>query len=193
MISLRKTVTIASSHGKSELSRISYLDGWRGLAISFVLIAHFLPKTGIDFGRMGVDIFFVLSGLLMSKILFIKRVPLAIFYKRRISRIFPVFFVYISIISLSSYMMELSNEHENYFYSLFFLRTYLPETPAIWNTGVPIGHLWSLSVEEHCYVILSAITLFGLFKGKEFLVLLNLGVLAIVLHYAYIKYPEIAS
>jgi len=152
MISLRKIVNIASSHGKSELDRISYLDGWRGLAISFVLIAHFLPKTGIDLGRMGVDIFFVLSGLLMSKILFVKRVPLTTFYKRRISRIFPVFLIYLSIISLSSYIMELSSEHENYFYSLFFLRHYLPATPTMWNTGIPIGHLWSVSVQD-CVLI----------------------------------------
>ena len=65
----------ASDHGRSELKRIAYLDGWRGLAIGLVLIDHFSPVCGIALGRMGVDVFFVLSGMFMANILFVKRVP----------------------------------------------------------------------------------------------------------------------
>ncbi len=129
----------------------------------------------------------------MSKILFVKRVPLSIFYKRRISRIFPVFLIFLSIISLSSYIVKLSNEHENFLYLLFFVRSYFPVSPDLWHTGIPVGHLWSLNVEEHCYIILSIITLFCFFKGKEFSILLSLGVGAIILHCVYIKFPDIAS
>ena len=62
-----------------------YLDGWRGLAIIFLLIGHFYPVPGINFGHFGVNLFFVLSGLLMSRLLFVKSVPIPLFYKRRIS------------------------------------------------------------------------------------------------------------
>lgn len=192
MLSLSKIIKNASSHGKTELNRIEYLDGWRGMAISSVLIAHFLSIEAIDFGRLGVDIFFVLSGLLMSKILFVKRVPLKIFYKRRISRVFPLFLVFLSGLYLYAYLFRLP-EYENYFYSLFFIRSYFPVSPNIFNTGIPVGHIWSLNVEEHCYVLLSVIAAFKIFKGKEYMPLLILGVSAIFLHYLYVQYPDIAT
>jgi peptidoglycan/LPS O-acetylase OafA/YrhL len=190
---IQKILIDASSHGKSELNRIGYLDGWRGIAITCVLISHFLPIKGLDLGRMGVDIFFVLSGMLMANILFVKRVDLITFYKRRISRIFPVFFIFLSVICLASYMLNLSDEHQNYFYLLSFLRSYFPESPDIWNTGIPIGHLWSLNVEEHYYIFLSFVTLITIFKGKEFIPLILLGVGTIILHYIYLKYPDSSS
>ncbi len=192
MLSLKKLTKNSSSHGRTELKRIGYLDGWRGLAILIVLIEHFLTIPGIHLGRFGVDIFFVLSGLLMSKILFVKRVPLPTFYKRRLSRVFPVFFIYLTTLCTASYLFELSSEHENYFYSLFFLRSYFPTAPATGFSGIPIGNLWSLNVEEHCYIILSIITLFSVFKGKEFIPLIGLGIGAILIRCTYILYPDFA-
>lgn len=185
----------SAQHGQSELSRIDYLDGWRGLAISFVLFAHFIPNSfySANYGRLGVDIFFVLSGMFMSKILFEKRVPLATFYKRRFSRILPVFVIFISVFYFASYVFSLSNEHENFFYTLFFLRTYFPSDPSIIHSGIPIGHLWSLNVEEHCYILLSIITLFKIFKGREYLPLLIIGFTTVSLKYIYEIYPETAS
>jgi len=179
-------------HGKSELSRIDYLDGWRGIAIAFVLIAHFFRVKEIDIGRMGVDIFFVLSGMLMSKILFVKKVPLKIFYKRRISRILPVFFIYLTVISLCSLAFGLSGEHWNYIYNLFFLRAYYPENPDLWHTGLPVGHLWSLNIEEHSYIVLSIIAFFSTFFKRAYFVILVLGVGSIIVRYLYIKFPEVA-
>jgi len=182
----------ASQHGSTELNRINYLDGWRGLAISGVLISHFLPISGLNLGRMGVDIFFVLSGMLMSNILFVKRVPLATFYKKRISRIIPVFFTFLTLICSLSYIFNLSKEHENYIYLLTFMRSYFPESPHIWHTGLPIGHLWSLNVEEHSYIFLSLISLITFIKGKEFIPLLGIGIGIIILHYFYATHPEVA-
>jgi peptidoglycan/LPS O-acetylase OafA/YrhL len=186
-----KMLSHALGHGKSDLTRVSYLDGWRGLAISCVLIQHFFIVNSVDFGRFGVDIFFVLSGMLMSNILFIKKVALMDFYKKRISRIFPVFFVFVTVVYGASYVFQLSHEHENYLYTLFFLRSYFPESPNLWYTGLPIGHLWSLNVEEHCYILLSIITLFGFLRGREYLVLILLGLLVILLHALYYKYPHL--
>lgn len=192
-MSLRTIVKNASEHGKSELNRIEYLDGWRGMAISLVLISHFFHVNSVDLGRMGVDVFFVLSGMLMAKILFVKKVPLSIFYKRRISRILPVFFIFLSTISLLSLFFGLSHEHNNFIYNLAFIRSYYPVTPDLWHTGIPIGHLWSLNVEEHCYVILSLITLISLFNKRAHFLILFLGCCSIILQYLYIKFPSIAS
>lgn len=177
---------------KGNIQRISYLDGWRGLAIALVLVSHFLPPTGADLGRLGVDIFFVLSGMLMSNILFIKHTPLGIFYKRRISRIFPVFILYIGCIYISAYYFSLSDEYKNVFYTLFFLRTYLPPMPDIWHAELAIGHLWSLHVEEHCYIFLSLITLISFLKNKEPIFLIMMGCGAIALHGFYILHPDLA-
>jgi len=185
---------IASStkHGNSELNRIEYLDGWRGLAILFVLLSHFFGLNFISFGRLGVDIFFVLSGFLMSNILFIKRTPLKIFYQRRLSRIFPVLLIYVSLVCFISFIFNLSNEHENYFYIITFLRTYVSGANDLWHTGLPIGHTWSLNVEEHCYILLSLITLIYFLKNKEYIVLIGLGCLSILLHYFYVHNPSLA-
>lgn len=194
MFSISNLLGESIGHGKTELNRVDYLDGWRGLAILFVLISHFIPLiSGINLGRLGVDIFFVLSGLLMSNILFVRRVPLNIFYKRRISRIFPVFFIFVSTMYLSSYIFVLSNEHENYLYTLFFLRSYLPETPDILHTGVAIAHLWSLNVEEHCYMVLSVVATISFWRKKEFIPLLFLGCMAIAMKFIYMFTPQLTS
>lgn len=193
MLSIGKIVKNSSEHGKTELERVDYLDGWRGLAIALVLTSHFFPVEWINLGRMGVDVFFVLSGMLMSNILYVKRVPLNIFYKRRISRIFPVFIVFVSLVYAASFLFSLSGEHGNYLYTITFLRTYFPEDSHIWEAGIPIGHLWSLNVEEHCYILLGIITLFAFLKRMEFVPLIFLGVASIVLYYVFTKYPSLAT
>jgi peptidoglycan/LPS O-acetylase OafA/YrhL len=192
MTTLTQVANQAATHGQSELKHLDYLDGWRGLAIFFVLISHFYPLPYYNLGRFGVDIFFVLSGLLMSHILFVKRVPLSTFYKRRISRVFPVFFIFISLAYLASYLFNLSAETPNYFYSLFFLRSYLPVMPDLWNTGLPIGHVWSLNVEEHCYIVLSFLTLMPLLKGREAMALFILGFASIFLNFLAWLHPEVS-
>lgn len=190
---IRRVLLSASQHGKTELNRIDYLDGWRGVAIISVLVSHFLPVHSMNLGRMGVDIFFVLSGMLMSNILFTKRVDIKTFYKRRISRVFPVFLLFVTFICGISYVFNLSEEHHNYFYIIAFLRSYFPEYPDIWHTGLPVGHIWSLNVEEHSYIILSIISLLTFIRGREYILLLALGGGIIVLHYFYLKHPEYTS
>lgn len=128
----------------------------------------------------------------MANILFVKKVNLSTFYKRRISRILPVFLVFLSCISIVSWLFSLSNEHSNYLFNLFFIRAYWPIEPDLWNTGIPIGHLWSLNVEEHSYILLSLITVIPLFKKWPALVILFLGFSSILLQYVYIKNPDIA-
>lgn len=173
--------------------RIDYLDGWRGLAILLVLQSHFLPWPGIDSGQIGVDIFFCLSGLLMSDLLFVRRVSLATFYKRRISRILPAFVVFVALVYGSAAWFSNGRSWLEITSTLLFLRSYLPEHPDIWSTGLPIGHLWSLNVEEHCYVFLSLLTLLTWLRGREAWVLAAVSVVCMGLYYVYETSPAFAG
>ncbi|MBC7404199.1 MAG: acyltransferase [Cytophaga sp.] len=142
---------------KPDDQHFDYLDGWRGLAIVFLLIGHFFPIPGINFGRVGVDFFFVLSGLLMSRLLFIKKVPIKTFYQRRIARIFPAHFAY--LILILCYFL-LAGKEINWSETLMaglFINNYFPG--EIGHAVMPFGHIWSLSVEEHTYIGLSLIAI----------------------------------
>ncbi len=136
---------------------MDYLDGWRGLAIVFLLIGHFYPIPGINFGSLGVNLFFVLSGLLMSRLLFVKSVPIPLFYRRRISRIFPAFFVLLVAIVVIFLILKKEINWSEVAMAALFVNNYFPG--EIGNAVMPLGHIWSLSVEEHAYILLSLIAI----------------------------------
>ena len=196
---LNKLIAKAGNYGSDGATRINALDGWRGIAIAIVLLSHFgtlanyLPFERALLGRMGVDFFFVLSGLLMSNILFVKRTTLKTFYQRRISRIFPVFVTYVTVVYSAGWFLFRSEESGNYLYTLFFLRSYLPSAPNIWRTDLPVNHLWSLNVEEHSYVILSLLTLIAALRYREYFVLFALAFLSMAIRYIFVRYPDLSS
>lgn len=181
-------------HTANQIGYIQYLDGWRGLAIVFVLLGHFLLLAEFDLfvGRFGVDVFFALSGLLMSNILFVKKVPLQVFYKRRISRILPVFLIYCFLVYLIDVVFFKTGEIKNLWYTIVFLRSYFPEGTNLWEAPISIDHLWSLNIEEHCYVVLSVVTILGFLRRFEHLALFFLGFLSVAIHYYYVKTPDAA-
>ncbi len=141
----------------ANLRHLGYLDGWRGLAIAFLLIGHFFPVPGINLGTVGVNLFFVLSGYLMGQLLFIKETKIPVFYRRRISRIIPthVFF----ILCVTGYFAATGRgiNWQETFAALFFVNNYF--SGELGNNVMPFGHIWSLSVEEHSYLVLSLVAL----------------------------------
>ncbi len=177
----------------ATVERVGYLDGWRGLAILLVLQGHFLPIPGFDSGRMGVEIFFCLSGLLMSELLFIRRVALATFYKRRLSRILPAYLVFVAVVYGVAAQAGRQTDLGEVVSTLLFLRTYLPSTPDIWHSGLPIGHIWSLNVEEHSYVFLSLVTLWSALRGREAWVLGAAAATTVAIDYYYMQSPSMAG
>jgi peptidoglycan/LPS O-acetylase OafA/YrhL len=132
------------------------LDGWRGLAILLVLGEHF---AGTPTGRLGVEVFFVLSGMLMAKVLFHDRVPIRTFYQRRIARVFPTFYLYVATVAIVGWLAHADFSRTHLLYTATFTRSYLPPGTSIWSDLLPLGHIWSLNVEEHAYVVLSLVAI----------------------------------
>lgn len=171
---------------------IPYLDGWRGLAIVFVLFSHFGDPDNQWEGKMGVLLFFVLSGFLMTQLLFIKKVALKDFFVRRLSRIVPTFWLYTLSMVVYAATFQPSVYHVQFpevASTLTFLRTYLPYDKSIWLEQWPIGHLWSLNVEEHFYLFLAVGALLCRQVRKEssvvlFLLASTATALALNLYYA---------
>lgn len=141
-------------HGDGALmeERVRYLDGWRGFAILSVLIGHYLTSKGLNFGRFGVELFFVLSGRLMAEILFVRARPLGSFYVRRFTRVYPALFVFAAILFLVA-LAGISHDPTGPQYLSAVTLTYNYLWPHIGRSAV-LGHIWSLCVEEHMYLLL---------------------------------------
>lgn len=139
--------------------RLKILDGWRGMAILFVLVGHFSVYAPPGLARAGVDCFFVLSGRLMAEILIVRRIPLGRFIARRVSRIVPALavFVLIMLVALLAAPGFASAERSllGAAGAMFFFHNYIPADQVL-----PFfEHSWSLAVEEHSYLLLAAIVL----------------------------------
>jgi len=134
---------------------IPSLNGLRALSILLVLISHaemqnfHIAKS--KGGQIGVTIFFVISGFLITHLLMNEekkngRVSLRLFYIRRAIRIFPVYYIFLVVcIALASF---------NFFYiSETSLLSSITYTKCFFKSEWETGHLWSLSVEEFFYLI----------------------------------------
>ncbi|MEM7106864.1 MAG: acyltransferase [Bacteroidota bacterium] len=141
---------------------IKSLDGLRGIAVLLVIIYHFskLPFIGFDFelGWIGVQLFFVLSGFLITKILIQEKKEtlnfyLKRFYWRRTLRIFPIYFLYLLLIYV---IWLLSHEPNDFKFSIPYLLTYTYNFSVLaesWEITRLYSHLWSLSIEEQFYLL----------------------------------------
>lgn len=131
---------------------------------------------------MGVDTFFVLSGILMAKILFVDRLSLKDFYIRRLSRVMPALVFFLVVATALSFALKYDFSVIEIISSLFFLRTYIPTEPEYFTTDTPTGHLWSLSVEEHSYVLMSLMSMLLVVRKKIAYVLLSIYAMSVVVN-----------
>ena len=136
---------------------LDYLDGWRGVAICLLLVGHFFPVPGINLGTLGVNFFFVLSGCLMTRLLFVQITPIDVFYRRRIARIVPAHIVFVAIVTLLMVVMGREVSVPEIVAAALFVNNYVGSDAG--NAIMPFGHIWSLSVEEHSYILLSLLAL----------------------------------
>lgn len=142
--------------------RLPSLDGWRAIAITMVMLTHFwaannFHRDGIFVryvtlqGTLGVRIFFVLSGFLITYLLLIEhqktnKISLRDFYIRRVLRIFPVYFCYLLVL-LS---LALAGFYHNSL--LAWIGAFTFTRDLIGQGRSATGHFWSLAVEEQFYV-----------------------------------------
>lgn len=136
---------------------LDYLDGWRGLAVFLVILGHFMPIAGIGVAKLGVELFFVLSGRLMAEILFVRKTPLRTFFPRRITRVYPALFIFVLVAGVwSQFVPGFEVGPKAVFSSLTFISNYVIVIPDLYRTGF-YEHLWSLAVEEHSYLVLGLV------------------------------------
>jgi peptidoglycan/LPS O-acetylase OafA/YrhL len=144
-----------------HVARVPALDGVRGIAILLVFAVHTAPQLLVG-GRIGVDLFFVLSGFLITSILlqeFRERgaIHLGYFYMRRALRLLPALFSVIAFIVIFTWITQPSNlpiTLWNAIGALFYFYNWqivIAPFPDYLSGRWMFTHLWSLSIEEQFY------------------------------------------
>ncbi|SEP54872.1 acyltransferase family protein [Flavobacterium urocaniciphilum] len=161
------------------------LNGIRAIAVFFVIISHRFPENHIlhsfPLGKYGVDIFFVLSGFLISRGLFFqinlkkndlnsKVKILKNFFINRSLRIFPIYYLLLLFLYLTKGIIGNSFK-ENVSWYLLYGANYLNYLQNKWFG--PLSHLWSLSVEEQFYILFPLLLVF-VFRKRILLFLILL-------------------
>ncbi len=178
------------------------IDGLRALAVISVVIYHFFPKH-LPYGFLGVDIFFVISGYLITLQIIKgyqnKNFSLAGFYTRRVKRIIPASFVLIALTSVVSIVILTKTDYESFFQSALSSFT-LWSNIFFWRDGgyfgsndelKPLLHMWSLSVEEQFYLIFPGILLLILswrhYQYRLLFIILLIFTLSTLILYFYLN------
>ena len=159
------------SIGPSRSAGSIALDQWRGLALVLVLMSHgfFFTNHVAGVGRIGVNLFFFISGLLVFRSLNSSknrgwRMPL-LFWWRRLRRLYPALLAYLLLmLALMPFLQHIPTnlEHSD-------LESFVREMPAAlgyytnYADDVPasMGHFWSLAVEVQFYMVAPALFLLG--------------------------------
>jgi peptidoglycan/LPS O-acetylase OafA/YrhL len=184
------------------------LNGLRAVSILMVLLHHYIllydnRLLSLYFiGPLGVDIFFVISGFLITTLcikekVLTKTLSLKNFYLRRALRILPVAWLYILVIFILNYFLGFHVSATTFIISFFFVANIsFIKTTFDWT----LAHYWSLSVEEQFYLLFPifikkkpgvflAIVLFIpfavplLFYFQSIISVFNIGIVSALLHY----------
>jgi peptidoglycan/LPS O-acetylase OafA/YrhL len=146
--------------------RIRSLDGLRAISIVLVLFSHLAGTRGFPvseaagnvfaFGQLGVHVFFVISGFLITKLLLDElgstgEISIRRFYLRRTLRIFPAYYAFIAVLALLQLSGRLTLGDGDIARTLTYTTNY--DTSRSWF----VGHTWSLSVEEQFYLLWPAV------------------------------------
>lgn len=155
---------MASTH-RGVIPHLPALDGLRGVAVIGVVLFH--ANGLLKGGYLGVDLFFVLSGYLITSILIAERaatgaINLAQFWVRRARRLFPALLSIMPAIALYAWRLALPDELKGLRYDALATLGYVANWRAIfssksyWDLFVapsPLEHTWSLAIEEQFYVV----------------------------------------
>lgn len=152
----------ASAAPALSATKIPSLDGLRAVAVTLVLLGHLedtrgFGSTGLfalvgDYANLGVRVFFVISGFLITRLLIQEyeqdgSISLPLFYARRALRIVPAFVVFVGTITLCAALGLLSLTRADLVHAVTYTTNFQE------NRSWYLGHLWSLSVEEQFYLL----------------------------------------
>lgn len=174
-VSAETTRAVAPSFGLTaggEPERLVVLDGLRGVAILAVLVLHFMLMTPgnrfeaallhtAELGWIGVDLFFVLSGFLITGILWDSRGQpgyFVRFYARRTVRIFPLYYAYLFavMVVLPAFVASYAAEYaatDNRIWLWTYTSNVLTARDGWEHIPTHTSHLWSLAIEEQFYLL----------------------------------------
>ena len=161
-----------ASRTSSSTRSIPSLDGLRAVAVLMVILSHAsawsnLPKNGalhaavvvVGQGGLGVSIFFVISGFLITTLLLQEEdrtgtIHLRRFYFRRTFRIFPPFYAYLAIAAVVAWLCHRALSWHLLLMSAGYVTNFVPyawvgDRPSFWY----LAHTWSLAVEEQFYLL----------------------------------------
>lgn len=168
------------------------LDGLRALAIILVMLFH--AQAPVAGGFLGVDLFFVLSGFLITTLLLVEidtrgRIDIARFYLRRILRLAPALMLMLAaflLVAAPLFALEPAVSLRFAALAALYLSDY---SVAFWDIPQYIRHTWSLSVEEHFYLLWPLILVAGSRRWNARSLVIALGtayVLATLLRWVFL-------
>lgn len=173
------------------------IDGLRALAVVPVVLFHadFSLFSG---GFVGVDIFFVISGFLITKIIADEivqgRFSIANFYERRVRRIFPALFTMFAFTMLAGMILLLPEDLSNLGTSLT-AATFFVSNIFFWKQSgyfdseaemKPLLHMWSLAIEEQFYVFFPIFLIIAWRYGRHWKILTWVGLIGSLLLSIYV-------
>jgi len=154
--------------GPEQRDRIAYrpsLDGIRGLAVLAVIIYHF-SEEWLPGGFLGVDVFFVLSGFLITSLMLMERsrtgsTDMPHFWTRRARRLLPALFLLLTVIALTMILSPAPVKEirrPELIASLFYVTNWQFISSGVsyftdFVSASPLRHLWSLAIEEQFYIL----------------------------------------
>lgn len=152
----------------TRFAHLRSLDGLRGLAVVLVVLSHFAPGLAPG-GFLGVDLFFVLSGFLITSLLVselesTRRISLGNFWARRARRLFPALLLVVFVVVVATWVTAATDRTHrvsadglasllyvaNWRFILSgesYIRQFIDTAPS------PLRHTWSLAIEEQFYIV----------------------------------------
>lgn len=164
------------------------IDGLRAVAVLSVIIFH-LNNRWLPGGFLGVDIFFVISGFLITNIILSEiqngSFSFRDFYTRRIKRIYPAFIAAVSLASVIASQIFLYEDFNQMrktieLSTVFLSNIYLGFRLGYFDLSAdenPVLHIWSLAVEEQYYLLYPLLLIFCYKKTKSLRVLRNISII----------------
>lgn len=140
---------------KRHMPYVPALDGLRACAVMLVIFTH-THVLGFQNGDFGVEIFFVLSGFLISTLLLEERaqagrVNILHFYARRLLRLYPALLLFLLLYAIAAHAVGI-----DFLKDMFIAGFYLTDYAVAFGFATPgslVNHTWSLGVEEQFYLV----------------------------------------